>query len=174
MTCIILGFHDRLTLSFKNWFSLLGAMFPLPRIIYAMASDGLLFRFMGKVHPKFKTPFIGTLLAGLFTGTLACIFELEQLFTMMSIGTLLAYSMVAACVLILRYDNGDESETITQELTFANYARQLFNKEQKIPTNLTKRLVIWLVFFYGKCIFSVVSCRTFWLVFFYGKYIYIY
>lgn len=43
-------------------------MFPLPRIIYAMASDGLLFEFMGKVHPKFQTPFLGTLLAGLFTG----------------------------------------------------------------------------------------------------------
>lgn len=82
--------------------SLLGAMFPLPRIIYAMASDGLLFQAMGKVHPKFQTPFLGTLMAGTLTGVLACIFELSQLFTMMSIGTLLAYSMVAACVLILR------------------------------------------------------------------------
>lgn len=77
-------------------------MFPLPRIIYAMASDGLLFQAMGKVHPKFQTPFLGTLMAGTLTGVLACIFELSQLFTMMSIGTLLAYSMVAACVLILR------------------------------------------------------------------------
>lgn len=83
-------------------YSLLGAMFPLPRIIYAMASDGLLFQAMGKVHPKFQTPFLGTLMAGTLTGVLACIFELSQLFTMMSIGTLLAYSMVAACVLILR------------------------------------------------------------------------
>lgn len=94
-------------------------MFPLPRIIYAMASDGLLFQFMGKIHPKFQTPFLGTLLAGLFTGnvdqllftllinfknpgTLSCIFELNQLFKMMAMGTLLAYSVVAACVLILR------------------------------------------------------------------------
>lgn len=86
-------------------YSLLGAMFPLPRIIYAMASDGLLFQTMGKVHPKFQTPFLGTMMAGTLTGILACIFELSQLFTMMSIGTLLAYSMVAACVLILRYAN---------------------------------------------------------------------
>lgn len=48
--------------------SLLGAMFPLPRIIYAMSSDGLLFKAMGKVHPRFQTPFLGTLLAGTFTG----------------------------------------------------------------------------------------------------------
>lgn len=49
--------------------SLLGAMFPLPRIIYAMASDGLLFKSLAKVHPKFQTPFAGTLLAGAVTGT---------------------------------------------------------------------------------------------------------
>ena len=32
--------------------SLLGAMFPLPRVIYAMASDGLIFRFLARIHPK--------------------------------------------------------------------------------------------------------------------------
>lgn len=48
--------------------SLLGAMFPLPRIIYAMSSDGLMFEAIGRVHPRFHTPFLGTLLAGTFTG----------------------------------------------------------------------------------------------------------
>ena len=43
-------------------------MFPLPRIIYAMASDGLVFRFLGTVNSRFHTPVIGTLLAGLLTG----------------------------------------------------------------------------------------------------------
>lgn len=58
----------------KLWFtdsffdSLFGAMFPLPRIIYAMASDGLVFRFLGDVSPRFQTPVVGTLLAGLLTG----------------------------------------------------------------------------------------------------------
>lgn len=49
-------------------FSLFGAMFPLPRIIYAMAMDGLIFQFLGQVHHYFKTPFYGTLIAGLLTG----------------------------------------------------------------------------------------------------------
>lgn len=48
--------------------SLFGAMFPLPRIIYAMGSDGLVFKFLAKVHPKFQSPVVGTLLAGLLTG----------------------------------------------------------------------------------------------------------
>lgn len=50
------------------FFSLLGAMFPLPRVIYAMASDGLLFQFLGTISERFKTPVAGTLLSGLFAG----------------------------------------------------------------------------------------------------------
>ena len=49
--------------------SLLGAMFPLPRVIYAMSSDGLLFRKLGLINERFKTPLIGTALSGVFAGT---------------------------------------------------------------------------------------------------------
>ncbi|XP_063926032.1 high affinity cationic amino acid transporter 1-like [Zophobas morio] len=84
--------------------SLFGAMFPLPRIIYAMASDSIIFRFLGQVSSRFKTPVVGTLLAGLLTGLMAALFELKQLVNMMSIGTLLAYTIVAASVLLLRYE----------------------------------------------------------------------
>ena len=41
-------------------------MFPLPRIVYAMANDGLLPRCLGSVHSYFKTPLLATLLAGTF------------------------------------------------------------------------------------------------------------
>lgn len=51
--------------------SLLGAMFPLPRIIYAMASDGLIFEWMGKVNSRFHTPLMGTFSAGILTGMCA-------------------------------------------------------------------------------------------------------
>lgn len=49
--------------------SLLGAMFPLPRVIYAMASDGLIFEWMGKISSRFHTPLMGTFSAGILTGS---------------------------------------------------------------------------------------------------------
>jgi amino acid transporter len=61
----------------------------LPRVIMAIAADGLIFEIFARVHPKFKTPFYGTLIAGLLTGFMACFFDLSQLINMMSIGTVL-------------------------------------------------------------------------------------
>ncbi|XP_042203606.1 cationic amino acid transporter 3-like isoform X2 [Homarus americanus] len=89
--------------------SLFGAMFPLPRVIYAMANDGLVFRFLAKIDTRFQTPLIATILSGLFSGVMAMMFELEELVNMMSIGTLLAYSIVAVCVMLLRYTDIDMS-----------------------------------------------------------------
>ena len=92
--------------------SLLGAMFPLPRVMLAMAQDGVIFRSLGKVHNKFQTPIIATSLGGLVTAVLAMIFDLSSLVDMMSIGTLMAYMMVAASVLVLHYQPGRVGENL--------------------------------------------------------------
>lgn len=66
--------------------SLLGAMFPLPRVLYAMSSDGLLFKVFQRVNTRTKTPVNATLISGLIAAFMALIFDLHQLIDMMSIG----------------------------------------------------------------------------------------
>lgn len=48
--------------------SMLGAMFPLPRVIYAMSSDGIVFKPLSKVNSWTKTPLLATIVSGLFSG----------------------------------------------------------------------------------------------------------
>ncbi|XP_049823429.1 cationic amino acid transporter 2 isoform X2 [Aethina tumida] len=144
--------------------SLFGAMFPLPRIIYAMASDSLIFKFLGKVSDRFGAPVTGTILSGLLTGVMAGLFDVNQLVNMMSIGTLMAYTIVAASVLLLRYTDSrmntntadsDMSESPNpSDFTGGDVFLQLFNcKRNNTPTVVSERVASVLVFLY--CIFCL-------------------
>ncbi|XP_073723745.1 cationic amino acid transporter 4 [Misgurnus anguillicaudatus] len=82
---------------------LLSNLFSLPRIVYAMAEDGLFFSVFSRVNPVTKVPVIAILVFGSLMAFLALIFDLEALVQFLSIGTLLAYTFVAASIIVLRY-----------------------------------------------------------------------
>nr|XP_036671362.1 cationic amino acid transporter 2 isoform X2 [Drosophila suzukii] len=139
--------------------SLFGALFPLPRVMYSMAQDGLLFRFLGKVSPRFRVPVTGSIVAALFTAAIAGLFDLAQLVSLLSIGTLLAYSVVALSIMLLRYmdyceveENPGQREVRASEttsltssserFTLGSVCTQLFNVHRvQEPNAISSRIV---------------------------------
>jgi basic amino acid/polyamine antiporter, APA family len=72
------------------------------RVFYAMAHDGLLWKWAGDVHPRFRTPWKSTAVTGLGAALFGSLVPIGSLGQMVSIGTLLAFVIVCAAVLILR------------------------------------------------------------------------
>ncbi|KAE8099755.1 hypothetical protein FH972_017710 [Carpinus fangiana] len=88
--------------------SLLGSILPQPRILMAMARDGLLPSFFSDISERTQIPLKSTLTTGIFAAALAFFMDVSQLVGMVSVGTLLAFTTVAVSVLILRYVPPDE------------------------------------------------------------------
>ena len=76
-----------------------------PRIFYCMAKDGLLPQIFSSVHPKFQTPWVAQIFTGAVAMLVAGLFPIGLLGELVSIGTLLAFAIVCAGVLVLRKIN---------------------------------------------------------------------
>ena len=74
-----------------------------PRILLSMADDGLLPQAISRCHARFKTPHVATVWTGLFAALIAAVFPLDLLADLISMGILLAFAVVCAGVLVLRY-----------------------------------------------------------------------
>ena len=77
------------------------------RVFYAMSRDGLLPAIFSKIHPRFRTPFLPTLLTGAAVAIPAALFPIAVLGHMVNIGTLLAFAIVCTSVLVLRIQRPD-------------------------------------------------------------------
>jgi APA family basic amino acid/polyamine antiporter len=73
-----------------------------PRIFMSMSRDGLLPPFFSKVHPRFKTPYVGTIITGTFVGSFAAFANIAEVVELTNIGTLFAFVLVSAGVIVLR------------------------------------------------------------------------
>jgi APA family basic amino acid/polyamine antiporter len=79
-------------------------MLSQPRVLLAMARDGLLPEsFFGAIHPRFRTPWKSTILTGIIVGLMASFIPLGILAELVNIGTLLAFVIVCIAVLVMRY-----------------------------------------------------------------------
>jgi APA family basic amino acid/polyamine antiporter len=79
-----------------------GSLYGQSRVFYGMARDGFLPPVFAKVHPRFRTPHLCTIIIGVIGAVIAAVFPLDLLADLVSIGTLLAFISVCAGILILR------------------------------------------------------------------------
>jgi len=146
-------------LAWLNYFVGIGAILGLasvvlvmlmgqPRVFFAMARDGLLPAVFGKVHPRFKTPYVTTILTGIVAAIPAGFLPIEELGTLVSIGTLLAFVIVCAGTLVLRYKRPDLHRPFKTPLVPLVPILGILSCGYlmwSLPRQTWERLVVWMV-----------------------------
>ncbi|XP_078615659.1 cationic amino acid transporter 4-like [Branchiostoma floridae x Branchiostoma japonicum] len=85
--------------------SLVTSLFAMPRCVYALASDGLFYHSFAKINERTQTPILATIVFGVLGAITTLLFNLRSLVEFMSIGTLLAYTVVSASLIVTRYQS---------------------------------------------------------------------
>jgi APA family basic amino acid/polyamine antiporter len=78
-----------------------------PRIFFSMARDGLLPQSFARVHPRFRTPHVTTILTGVLVGGFSAVASIDEMVDLTNIGTLFAFVLVCIGIPILRYKDPD-------------------------------------------------------------------
>jgi APA family basic amino acid/polyamine antiporter len=129
------------------------------RVFYAMSRDGLLPRAFGKVHPRFRTPYITTIVTGIVAALVAGFFPIGLLGELVSIGTLLAFVIVCASIIVLRRTRPDLPRPFRTPLVPLVPILGIlvcFGMMAFLPSDTWIRLIVWMgvgfviYFAYGK------------------------
>jgi basic amino acid/polyamine antiporter, APA family len=128
------------------------------RIFWTMADDGLLPEFVSRVHPKFRTPWITTIVTGVVVAFFAAILPIRDAASLVSIGTLLAFVIVSIGVLVLRLREPELPRRFKAPAVWfvaPMGALSALYLMISLPWRTWERLIIWFVigmlvyFFYG-------------------------
>jgi APA family basic amino acid/polyamine antiporter len=154
---VALEAHPQLTwlTSWVIWGALFGLtsviitmIIPQARIWLTMSHDGLLPKVFGAIHPKFRTPHISTLITGVSAAVLGGCLPIGILGELVSIGTLIAFIVVCAGVLVLRYTRPDLKRPFrVRWIWFVSAMGVLFCAAMaaSLPSGTWLRLVLWSV-----------------------------
>ena len=118
------------------------------RVFYSMSRDGLLGGWAGKVHPKFRTPYLSSIFTGVAVGLATGILPLQLLGQLVNIGTLLAFVLVCIGVLILRKKRPDLDRPFRTPLVpFVPIMGILccVGLMATLPADTWIRLIVWLL-----------------------------
>ncbi len=130
------------------------------RVFWTMAHDGLLPEFVSRVHPKFCTPWITTIVTGIVVAIFAAIFTVREAGSLVSIGTLLAFVIVSIGVLVLRVREPNLPRTFKTPLVWfvaPMGALSALYLMISLPWRTWERLIIW--FIVGMVIYFSYSVR---------------
>ncbi len=118
------------------------------RVFYSMSRDGLLPQWAGAMHPRFRTPWISTIIVGCFVAVFAALVPIEILGELVSIGTLLAFVIVCAGVWALRNRRPDLPRPFkTPWVPVVPILGMIvsFGLMASLPLDTWIRLVVWLI-----------------------------
>ena len=119
-----------------------------PRIFFSMAKDGLLPKSFSKVHPRFQTPYITTIITGMAAAIIAGLLPINILSELVSIGTLLAFVIVCAGIIVLRIKKPDIHRPFkTPFVPWVPLAGIIICSAQMLalPIETWERLIIWML-----------------------------
>jgi basic amino acid/polyamine antiporter, APA family len=145
-------------LPIASWFVAFGAVVSLtavllvfqygqPRIFLAMARDGLLPQWAAKIHPRFRTPHITTVLTGLMVAAGALFADENEIYDLTNIGTLFAFAIVCIGVLVLRYKEPARERPFRVPFVWGVSllgAAACVYTMKGLPTHAWERFGIWL------------------------------
>src|SRR5437588_7015278 len=122
------------------------------RVFYSMSRDGLLGKWAGAVHPRYRTPYLSTIFTGVAVTLATGLLPLQLLGQLVNIGTLLAFVLVCAGVLILRKKRPDLDRPFrTPWVPFVPIAGVVccLGLMATLPADTWIRLIVWLLIGFG-------------------------